>query len=43
LGREGARAKLEELATAMRDVLAPLGERGAALVALGELAVKRSH
>ncbi|GAB3514426.1 farnesyl diphosphate synthase [Pseudoxanthomonas daejeonensis] len=43
LGMEGARAKLEELATAMRDVLAPLGERGAALVALGELAVKRSH
>jgi farnesyl diphosphate synthase len=43
LGVDGARAKLDELAVAMRDALAPLGDRGAALAALGELAVKRSH
>jgi len=43
LGVEGARAKLDELAVRMRETLAPLGERGAALSALGELAVRRSH
>ena len=43
LGVDGARAKLEELAAVMRDALAPLGERSAALAALGELAVQRTH
>jgi len=43
LGMEGARAKLEDLAAAMRDALAPFGDRAAALAALGELAVRRSH
>lgn len=43
LGIDGARAKLEELAEAMREALAPFGGRTAALSALGELAVRRSH
>ena len=43
LGVEGARARLDELATTMRDALAPLGDRAAALAALGELAVRRNH
>jgi len=43
LGMDGARAKLEDLAVAMGDALAPFGERAAALAALGELAVRRSH
>ena len=43
LGVDGARAKLEELAAVMRDALAPLGERSAALAALGELAAQRTH
>ncbi|MBO9711131.1 MAG: polyprenyl synthetase family protein [Caulobacter sp.] len=44
LGVGGARSKLDELAVAMRDALAPFfGDRTAALAALGELAVMRSH
>lgn len=43
LGMDGARARLGELATSMRDALAPFGARAAALAALGELAVRRSH
>jgi farnesyl diphosphate synthase len=43
LGMDGARARLEELAVAMAEALAPLGERGATLAALGELAVQRKH
>ena len=43
LGMDGARARLGELATSMRDALAPFGRRAAALAALGELAVRRSH
>ena len=43
LGLDGARARLGELATSMRDALAPFGARAAALAALGELAVRRSH
>lgn len=43
LGLDGARARLGELATSMHDALAPFGGRAAALAALGELAVRRSH
>ncbi|WP_411832571.1 polyprenyl synthetase family protein [Pseudoxanthomonas mexicana] len=43
LGMQGARAKLEELADAMRDALAPFDARAEALRALGELAIRRSH
>ena len=43
LGVDGARARLDALAVAMREELAPLGDRVAALAALGELAVHRSH
>jgi farnesyl diphosphate synthase len=43
LGIDGARSKLDELAAAMRDALAPFGDRAAALAALGDLAVTRSH
>ena len=43
LGMDGARARLGELAASMRDALAPFGARAAALAALGELAVRRSH
>jgi len=43
LGVEGARARLDELAATMRRELAPLGSGVAALAALGELAVNRSH
>lgn len=43
LGVEGARARLDELAATMRRELAPLGSGVAALAALGELAVSRSH
>lgn len=43
LGVDGARARLDGLAAAMREELAPLGDRVAALAALGELAVHRSH
>ncbi|SEL80093.1 farnesyl-diphosphate synthase [Pseudoxanthomonas sp. GM95] len=43
LGMDGAKAKLDELATQMRALLAPFGARAAELAALGELAVKRGH
>ena len=43
LGMEGARARLDELAAVMAAAVAPLGTRGAALAALGERAVQRSH
>ncbi|KAF1690382.1 (2E,6E)-farnesyl diphosphate synthase [Pseudoxanthomonas koreensis] len=43
LGLDGARARLDELAAAMRQSLAPFGERATTLAALGELAVQRKH
>lgn len=43
LGMEGAKAKLEELATTMQAALAPYDARADALRALGELTVQRSH
>ena len=43
LGMDGAKARLNELDTAMRDALAPFGETADALRALGELAVRRTH
>ncbi|MFT3763072.1 MAG: polyprenyl synthetase family protein [Pseudoxanthomonas sp.] len=43
LGMDGAKAKLGELAAAMRTALEPFGERAAALAALGRLAVERDH
>jgi farnesyl diphosphate synthase len=43
LGMDGAKAKLADLETQMRTLLAPFGERADALAALGELAVKRGH
>ena len=43
LGMDGAKAQLQALAAEMHDALAPFGERAAALAALGELAIHRSH
>jgi farnesyl diphosphate synthase len=43
LGMDGAKAKLEELAAAMRDALVGHGAHADALHALGELAVRRAH
>ncbi|WIH06221.1 polyprenyl synthetase family protein [Xanthomonas translucens pv. graminis] len=43
LGMEGAKAKLSELATTMRDSLHGHGTRADALAALARLAVDRSH
>ncbi|PZP63363.1 MAG: geranyl transferase [Pseudoxanthomonas spadix] len=43
LGIDGAKARLDELAVQMRDLLAPFGERANALAALGELTVRRGH
>ncbi|MFT4256183.1 MAG: polyprenyl synthetase family protein [Pseudoxanthomonas sp.] len=43
LGMSGAKAKLDELAAAMREALEPFGERAVALAALGRLAVERDH
>ena len=43
LGMEGAKATLAELATAMQAALIPFGQRAAALSALAELTVRRSH
>jgi len=43
LGIDGAKAKLDELAAAMRDALAPFGERAAPLAALGRLAIERDR
>lgn len=43
LGVDGARARLDELAEVMRDALAPLGDQAAALAALGDLTIRRTH
>jgi len=43
IGAEASRTRLAELAQAMQDALAPLGPRMAALSALGDLAIHRSH
>jgi farnesyl diphosphate synthase len=43
LGMDGAKARLDELAAQMRDLLAPFGARAHELAALGELAVRRGH
>lgn len=43
LGMDGAKATLAELADAMQAALAPFGPRAAALSALAELTVKRTH
>ena len=43
LGVEASRARLDWLAQAMRDALAPLGPRVDALAALGRQAIVRSH
>lgn len=43
VGIAGSRERLERLGGAMRDALAPLGSRGAALAELGTVAIHRSH
>ncbi len=43
LGMDGAKATLAELATTMQEALLPFGARAAALSALAELTVRRSH
>ncbi len=43
LGLDGSRRLLAELAQKMRETLAPLGEAGAELLALGEMAVTRDR
>ncbi|MBS0212381.1 MAG: polyprenyl synthetase family protein [Proteobacteria bacterium] len=43
LGLDGSRRRLDELAHAMRDTLAPLGVAAAELLALGEMAVMRDR
>lgn len=43
LGMDESRRRLHALGDAMRDTLAPLGERAAALAALGELAIHRNR
>ncbi|MEG1679792.1 MAG: polyprenyl synthetase family protein, partial [Stenotrophomonas sp.] len=43
LGMDGAKTTLAELATAMQAALIPFGQRAAALSALAELTVRRSH
>lgn len=43
LGMDGAKAKLDELAARMRELLGPFGAVASPLTALGELAVQRSH
>ncbi|TAA08038.1 geranyl transferase [Pseudoxanthomonas winnipegensis] len=43
LGMNGAKARLDDLAAQMRDLLAPFAERADALAALGELTVRRGH
>ena len=43
IGLDASRARLQELATTMRDVLAPFGESAAALAALARLVVERKH
>jgi len=43
LGMDGAKATLAELATSMQAALVPFSQRAAALAALAELTVRRSH
>ena len=43
IGLDASRARLAELAEAMRDALAPFGERAEALAALGRLAIERDR
>ncbi len=43
LGMDGAKATLAELGAAMQAALIPFGQRAAALAALAELTVRRSH
>jgi len=43
LGMDGAKAKLDQLASRMRELLGPFGTAASPLAALGELAVQRSH
>ncbi|BCT93089.1 farnesyl-diphosphate synthase [Lysobacter helvus] len=43
LGLDATRARLQQLATDMRDALAPLGPRADALAALARAAVERTH
>jgi len=43
IGVDASRRRLQELAAAMRDALAPLGPRSAPLARLGEMAITRSH
>ncbi|AER56884.1 geranylgeranyl pyrophosphate synthase [Pseudoxanthomonas spadix BD-a59] len=43
LGIDGAKAKLDALAAQMHELLAPFGARADALLALGELAIKRER
>ena len=43
IGLDASRARLQELATTMRDVLVPFGESAAALAALARLVVERKH
>ncbi|WCE04277.1 polyprenyl synthetase family protein [Pseudoxanthomonas sp. JBR18] len=43
LGMDGAKAKLDQLAARMRELLGPFGTAASPLTALGELAVQRSH
>ncbi|MFN3843547.1 MAG: polyprenyl synthetase family protein [Rehaibacterium terrae] len=43
LGMDESRRRLHRLGDSMRDTLAPLGERAAALAALGELAIHRDR
>ncbi|WP_349655601.1 farnesyl diphosphate synthase [Xanthomonas sp. 10-10] len=43
LGMDGAKSKLAELATRMRDVLQPYGQPGETLATLGRFAVDRAH
>ncbi|GAA4866693.1 polyprenyl synthetase family protein [Luteimonas vadosa] len=43
IGADASRERLAALAAAMRNALAPLGERGETLAFLGERAIDRSH
>src|SRR5690554_1253243 len=43
IGVDASRRRLQELAAAMRDALAPLRPRSAPLARLGEMAITRSH
>jgi farnesyl diphosphate synthase len=43
IGIDGSRTLLDELGESLRDALAPMGDRGAELLALGELAIRRDR